>query len=72
MVKYIGAAVSVKNVPSLPGLVNAKVKTFSIGEYKASANEIINMKIRKSQMFIPKNIGVGPRVARAAPSRIRS
>ena len=70
--KYIGAAVNVRNVPSRPGFVKLKVNTFIIGEYNASANDIIIMKIMKSVMFIPKNIGTGPNVAIMHPNTIKS
>ena len=70
--KYIGAAVKVRNVPSRPGFVKLKVNTFIMGEYKASANDIIIMKIIKSVMFIPKNIGIGPVVAILHPNNIKS
>jgi hypothetical protein len=48
------------------------VNTFNIGEYNASANDIMITKIIKSVTFIPKNIGIGPVVAIAQPSRIKS
>ena len=59
-------------MPSLPGFVKLKVNTFSIGEYTASANDIIIINIMKSQIFIPKNIGIGPAVAMLTPRSIKS
>lgn len=72
IVKYVGAAVSVRNVPSRPGFVKLKVKTLIMGAYRASAKEIITMNMTKSTMFMPKNIGIGPVVSIDVPSNIKS
>jgi hypothetical protein len=48
------------------------MKTFSIGEYNASANEIIMTKMMKSNKFIPKNMGIGAVVDIAHPTNMRS
>ena len=72
MVIYTGTAVSVRKVPSRPGLVKLKVNTLIIGAYNASAKAMIIMKITKSTMFIPKNMGIGPTVSIVVPNNIRS
>ena len=68
----MGAAVSVRKVPSLPSLVKPNVKTLIMGEYNASANEIITMNSKKLIIFIPKNMGIGPTVAMKVPRSIKS
>ena len=65
--KYTGAAVRVRKVPSLPSLVKLKVKTLIIGAYRASAKETITMKSIKFHRAIPKNIGIGPKEAIRQP-----
>ena len=68
--KYTGADVRVRKVPSLPSLVKLNVKTLIIGAYRASENETITMKSKNWMMFMPKNMGIGPRVAIEVPARI--
>lgn len=68
--KYTGAEVRVKKVPSLPSLVKLNVNTLIIGAYKASENETITINIKNWMIFMPKNIGIGPRVAIEVPARI--
>lgn len=70
IVKYTGAAVSVKKVPSRPSLVKLKVKTLIIGAYSASANDTITMNSINSRRPIPKNMGTGPKEAIKHPITI--
>ena len=72
IVKYIGVAVRVRNVPSRPGLVKLNAKTFIIGAYIDSATDMMIIKNIKQTICIPNSIGIGAQVAIMQPRRIRS
>ena len=59
-------------MPSRPGFVKLNVKTFTIGEYRASASDIMDMKRIQSAIVTPKYIGVGATVAIMQPRRMIS
>ena len=72
IVKYTGAAVSVRKVPSRPSFVKLNVNTLIIGAYNASAKDTIMMNSMNWIRLMPKNMGTGPKEAMKQPITIRS
>ncbi len=70
IVRYCGAAVNERNIPSLPFLVNWKINSYSLGLFKLSPRDSRIMNIRILGIFIPKNRAMGEKVFSIAPSTI--